>query len=213
MAQKKKSRLGRPSFEESIRQRERIFAVALEHFIAKGYSKTTMEGIAKSARVAKQTVYSQHGDKRTLFFRVIERFRDPRADLNSVIGAQAALPFAEGLHQIAMGVLTGAHSAKSIALHKLVQREAHAFPELAQMFLDINERLLFKPLETYMAKAKKNGEIEGLTPSQAVQWFSHMVFSEYLRRGLMQITPMTPREVKAHVDMAVKLFVNSARKK
>ncbi len=207
------SRLGRPSYEESILQRERIFAAALEHFIANGYSKTTMEGIAKSARVAKQTVYSQHKDKRTLFFRVIERFRDPRADIKSIIEEHAGLPIAEGLRRVGMGVLSGAHTPKSIAFHKLVQREAHAFPELAKMFLDVNDRLLFKPLEAYMTQAKKAGVLKALTPPQAAQWFIHLVFSEFLRRGLMQIKPMTPREVKAHVETAVKLFLDGVRKK
>jgi AcrR family transcriptional regulator len=209
----KSSRLGRPSYEESIQQRERIFTAALEHFIANGYSKTTMEGIAKSANVAKQTVYSQHADKRTLFFRVIERFRDPRADVTNVVDQYAALPFAEGLHQIALGVLTSSHAPKSIALYKLVQREAHAFPELADMFMELNTRLLFKPLEGYMAAAKKAGELNLVTPAQAVQWFIYLVFGEYLRRGLMQIKPMTQREVNAHVDIAVKLFLNGVRSK
>ena len=209
MVKSKTSRLGRPSFKESIEQRERIFTAALKHFIEDGYSETTMEGIAKTANVAKQTVYSQHKDKRTLFFRVIERFRDPRANIEIILDQR--LPFAEALRQLGLGILGGAHTPKSIAFLKLVQREGHAFPELAKMFLDINTRLLFKPLEAYMAKARKKGELHGLTPRQAAQWFTHLVFGEYLRRGLMQIPPMSPREVKANVGIAVKLFLNGVR--
>ena len=142
---------------------------------------------------------------------MIERFRDPRANVDSIVDRK--LPFEDGLRQLARGILTGSHTPKSIAFHKLVQREAHAFPELAEIFLDINTRLLFKPLEGYMITARKNGELNGLTPQQAVQWFTYLIFGEYLRRGLMQIKPMTQREVNAHVETAVKLFLNGVRKK
>lgn len=208
----KPSRRGRPSTAESAEQRERIVATAQAHFIRNGYSKTTMEGIANSAKITKQTLYAQHNDKRTLFFRVIERFRDPRANVAAFMDQHPDISFEEGLQQLAVRILSAAHTPRSLALHKLVQREAHKFPELAEMFTDLNERGIFKPLENYMQRGKKAGHLAGISPREAAQWFIYLVFGEFLRRAIMQVKPAAPREIKAHATTAVKFFLNGVRR-
>lgn len=193
-------------------QRERIFAVAQEQFIHNGYSKTTIEGIARAAKVTKQTVYAQHRDKRTLFFRIVERFRDPRANVDAFIDQHPDMSFEDGLRALGASILSAAYTPRSLALHKLVQREAHKFPELAEMFTDLNDRRLYKPLENYLQREKKSAHLNGMPPRQAAQWFIYLVFGDFLRRAIMQIKPASPREIKNHVDTAVRLFLDGTRK-
>lgn len=47
---------------------EQILQGALSEFLVHGYAGSTMDRIAKSAGVSKQTLYSYFGDKEGLFY-------------------------------------------------------------------------------------------------------------------------------------------------
>jgi AcrR family transcriptional regulator len=51
---------------------ERIVAAATELFLADGYVATTLEAVARRARVAARTVYVRFGSKAALFKRVVD---------------------------------------------------------------------------------------------------------------------------------------------
>lgn len=51
---------------------ERIVAAATELFLASGYIDTTLEAVAKAARVGSRTVYVRFGTKAQLFKRVVD---------------------------------------------------------------------------------------------------------------------------------------------
>src|SRR6202795_5286024 len=51
---------------------QRILAAATELFLADGYVATTLEAVARRARVAARTVYVRFGTKAALFKRVVD---------------------------------------------------------------------------------------------------------------------------------------------
>ena len=51
---------------------QRIVAAATELFLADGYVATTLEAVARRARVAARTVYVRFGTKAALFKRVVD---------------------------------------------------------------------------------------------------------------------------------------------
>src|SRR3954468_8935481 len=65
------SRCGRPTHAEAADLDERLRKGAVAVFLENGYDGTTMEAIARSARVAKGPLYARYPDKRALFATVI----------------------------------------------------------------------------------------------------------------------------------------------
>src|SRR5947208_875980 len=57
------SRGGRPSREQAARLGERILDVATHLFLSHGYGATSIEAVARRARVSKRTFYHRFPDK------------------------------------------------------------------------------------------------------------------------------------------------------
>ena len=72
---------GRPSRVEAEQLGERILDAATALFFTAGYGATTIEAVAKRARISKRTFYHRFDDKSALFsavvHRTIDRLRPP----------------------------------------------------------------------------------------------------------------------------------------
>src|SRR5207302_5736822 len=64
---------GRPSRLESARLSERILDVATAIFLGQGYGATSIEAVARQARISKRTVYHRFSGKEVLFETVVRR--------------------------------------------------------------------------------------------------------------------------------------------
>lgn len=70
------SKGGRPTREQVEAIERAILAVAREAFLSRGFERTTVDGIAKAARVSKVTIYMRYSDKVALLRAVLdERLR------------------------------------------------------------------------------------------------------------------------------------------
>jgi AcrR family transcriptional regulator len=67
ITQRSKRRLGRPTFEESLQLRKRIARCALDAFKRDGFKATSIEAIARAAKITKLTIYRQFETKEKLF--------------------------------------------------------------------------------------------------------------------------------------------------
>ena len=72
---------GRPSRRDAEQLREKILDAATALFFEHGYGATTIEAMAKRARISKRTLYHRFDDKSALFravvHRTIDRLRPP----------------------------------------------------------------------------------------------------------------------------------------
>src|ERR1700704_1353334 len=64
---------GRPSRKQAARLGERIVDAATHLFLAHGYGATSIEAVARRARVSKRTFYHRFPDKPALFAAVVHR--------------------------------------------------------------------------------------------------------------------------------------------
>src|SRR5579872_3466192 len=80
---------GRPSLEEAGKLDIRILDVATELFLAHGYGHTSIELIAKRARISKRTLYHRYDDKAALFGAVLRRIVEG-------LRPQGGIPIVEG---------------------------------------------------------------------------------------------------------------------
>ncbi len=210
-ATKALARGGRPSRADALRLRERILVAGTELFLAEGYGSTTIEAVARRARVSKRTFYDRFDDKAALFaavvHRIIEHIRPPP---EVPLLAGATLP--DVLCRLAGFILRAALSPQAIALHRLVHAESGRFPELVRAVASDGSTsegiaLISSLLERELRGSKLSEEARGF----AAQQFIFMVVTLPQRRALGFGTPMTERELEAWADKVVGLFLDGCR--
>lgn len=202
---------GRPSQAEALRLNEKILDAATALFFTAGYGATTIEAVAKRARISKRTLYHRFDDKSALFsavvHRTIARLRPP-ANVPLLDGASLH----EILQRLAGLILRGALSAPAIALHRLIVAESTRFPKLAVVVTE--QAGTEEAIELIAGLLKREARAERLTldaPIFAAQLFLHMVISWPQRRAVVLGKPMTPAERDAWAGDVVNLFLNGCR--
>ena len=119
---------GRPTAAAAALLEASILDHATAAFLSEGYAATSIEEIARQARVAKRTIYARWNGKPALFLGVLQRLVSGwilSADLwRETDDLEAALRVA------ARGILRVGLTQEAIALHRLMVAEAGRFPEL-----------------------------------------------------------------------------------
>src|ERR1700730_5198672 len=123
------------------RKRAAILEAAQQVFFAKGFVGASMDQVAATASVSKQTVYKHFSDKEALFREVVTnvvRARDGgrAADFLST----DAGPIGERLRSFAREFLKGVMQPDVLRLRRLVIGEAGRFPELGEAFYDLGPK-------------------------------------------------------------------------
>jgi len=202
---------GRPSRTEAGQLGERILDAATALFFSAGYGATTIEAVAKRARISKRTFYHRFADKSALLRAVVHRTVDrlhPPAEVPLLDGAGLQ----EILERLARLILQAALSAPAIALHRLIVAESARFPALAAVVTEQGGaeeaiRLVAGVLE----REARAGHLTLDDPVFAARQFLHMVISWPQRRAMGLGTPMTPAEIEAWARNVVNLFLNGCR--
>ena len=207
----KTRRGGRPSKKQSEQIGERILDVATHLFLTHGFDATSIDAVARRARISKRTFYHRFVDKPALFaavvHRIIDRLRPP-----------AGVPLLEGvnlhdiLERLAGIILRAALSPEAIALHRLIVAESARFPKLAAIVTkegttEEGIRLIAGILEREM----RTGNLALDNPRFAAEEFLYMVIGMPQRRAMGLGIPMTPVEVDAWLANVVNLFLNGCR--
>ncbi len=202
---------GRPSRAAAERLGETILDVASELFLSEGYGVTSIEAIARRARISKRTFYSRFKDKPELFgavvHRVVERLR-PSGDAQLFDGGTLE----EILTRIAEIILRAALTPQALALHRLVVAEALRFPELAVVVSERGGgREAVRRIAALLEGEAQAGHITLADANFAAAQFLQMVVALPQRRALGLGPPMTAAELASWPRDTVALFLNGCR--
>ena len=199
---------GRPPQPTAERLRDHILDVATDLFLKHGYGLTSIEAIARHAKISKRTFYHRFTDKAELFREVVQRIilrLHPPADV-SLIG-QGSLR--DNLQQLAQLMLQGALSPQGLALSRLIIGESGRFPELAEIALQQGGRQEAITLVSGLIKHHAHTEnIPMKQPAFAAEQFLQMVITLPQRRAMGLGAPMTTEEIKDWVQDTVDLFLH-----
>ena len=204
-------RSGRPTRHTAERLHEHILDVATNLFLKHGYGPTSIEAIARHARISKRTFYHRFDDKAALFsavvHRIIDRLHPP---------ANVPLLSDGGLHdnllRLAHLMLQAAVTPQAVALHRLIVSESARFPELAAIAAEQGGRQ--EAITLVSGLLERNAHKENLAlnnPNFAAQQFLQMVVSLPQRRAMGLGIPMTPKEIETWASNTVHLFLNGCR--
>jgi len=202
---------GRPSRDEAARLGKRILDAATELFFTVGYGGTTIDAVARRARISKRTFYHRYADKPALLRAVVHRTIDglrPPPDVPLVAGASLQAM----LEHLARLILTAALAPQAIALHRLIVAESTRFPELAAAVSGQGgTEEAIGLIGGLLAREKDAGRLGLDDPRFAAIQFLHMVIGVPQRRAMGLGEPMSPAELDAWARAVVDLFLNGCR--
>jgi TetR/AcrR family transcriptional repressor of mexJK operon len=184
-----------------------ILAAAMDLFLHKGYSKTSMDAIAKKAVVTKQTIYAHFKNKDNLFEHIItelarkhapppDLFKDKNASIES------------RLYKIGLAFLNMVSSKEGIAATQLVIAEAYHHQKLAQHYYESGSRRILEILGDYLTSENERGNLQIPVPLSAASYLFAMLKGNYYIRILLNTKPKpSPGEKEAHVRECVTIFM------
>ncbi len=205
---------GRPSREDSERLRQTILDVATGMFLTQGYGATSIDAIARQARISKRTFYHRFPDKAALFgavvHEVIARIYPARSGGDPFHGAELEAV----LLRFAQMALTAVLSPLAIALQRVILSEAPRFPELAAAAMGEGSRAAaVARIAALLERERQAGRITLDKPEFAAEQFLAMVVSLPSRRAMGFGPPMTAADLDAWAKDTVTLFLHGCRAK
>jgi len=160
---------GRPKASDVEARTQDLIDAAARLFLTNGYTRTSLEAIARAARVAVRTIYVKFGGKAGLleavmvsrreeFFRIHEMEHDLR-------------PFREVVDDFARQFFDLLCADQLIAMQRVVIAEAGDNPELAHTFYDAGPRMTRDMLERFFARPDIRAELRTDLPFEQLPAF------------------------------------------
>lgn len=183
-----------------------IISAATTLFLKQGYSKTTMDQVAKRARVTKQTIYSHFGDKDKLFSAMITNQCKNHTPPDIMLNNDAS--FEELMFKIGLGFLQMITSKEGLATTRLVMSEAERKPKLAELFYKTGPQQMNKILTDFLELQNKRGILKIPNTKSAASYFFSMLKGRYHLRMALKIKPLpTKKELEEHTRETVRVFL------
>ena len=160
-------RCGRPKHEAAIELREQFLTDAFELFVREGFAGTSIDAIARHAKVSRNTIYLQFTNKERLFEKAavaaLHRFREPlRVDLDDEEDLR------RGVLAIVARIQVALDDDRTRALARLLIAEAQRFPALSEALL-AELRSLLDPFTRYLERWVVRGALRAADCRRAAQ--------------------------------------------
>lgn len=168
------------------RKRAAILEAAQQVFFASGYVGASMDRVAATARVSKQTVYKHFRDKEALFREVVTnvvRARDAGIPADLLTAADGAMD--DRLRTFARHFLQGVMQPEVIKLRRLVIGEAGRFPELGQAFHELGPSRAAEELAFALGEAARQQGVALSDPVLAAEHLLSLVLSIPLNQAML----------------------------
>lgn len=138
-------------------KKDAILSAATALFIERGYERTCMEDIAKSANVAKQTLYSHFSNKQTLFKEIIHNQTEYfLSDLPMDNDLNVSID--DFLTLIGHKIFTILKDTHTVELLRLVIGETRQFPDLGVLYYDTCVAPAIEKLGTFLVGHDYKGD-------------------------------------------------------
>ncbi len=201
---------GEPS--RSARKRQAILGAARELFLQHGYLGTSMDDVAATAQVSKQTVYKHFGDKRRMF---VELLTGDMGEADSSVAAlAAAVPVSEDLRTdlqaFARAYLAAIMQPHLVRLRRLVIGEAERFPELAAAWYAAGPEQAYATFARWFDTLDRRGLLRVDDPVVAAQHFNWLILAVPLNEAMARPidgTGSTGADLHRYADEGVRAFL------
>lgn len=195
----------------SVRKRRAIVAAATTAFLDHGYGGTSMDAVATTAGVSKQTVYQHFGDKERLFREVIaatvQSASDPVDNEVRRLGDSGLLE--KDLRDLARRLLALVLQPRMMRLRRLVIAEARQFPDLGRYFYQLGPGRTVAALAQTFAELTRQGRLAAPNAQLAASQFNWLIMAAPLNQAMLLGDDAAPttRQINKWADDGVRTFL------
>lgn len=199
----------------SARKRLTILTAGRELFLGNGYQGTSVDAIAASAAVSKQTVYKHFGDKHELLMAIVNDALD--TTVSAFVERAAALAettdLERDLTEFATDYLTAVLQEHVVQLRRLVVGEANRLPELGALYYEQAPGRMLSAFADCFARLGRRGLLVVPEPSTAAEHFAFLVVGRCIDQALFCGGPQVQSaiDVDYHVRSGVRVFLAGYR--
>ena len=202
-----------PTPGRSARKRQTILSAGRGLFLRSGYQGTSVDQIAASAEVSKQTVYKHFGDKQELLLTIVNDALD--STVTPFLGRIATLgdttDLAPDLVDLAGDYLRAVLQEPVVQLRRLVVGEANSMPELAQRYYEQAPARTLAAFADCFGRLHDRGLLHVPEPSKAAEHFAFLIVGRCIDQALFcggsQVLGAV--DVDDHVRAAVQVFLSA----
>ena len=201
---------GRPTRHEAAALGDKILDAATALFLSDGFGATSIEAVARKARISKRTFYHRFDDKAALYRAVVQRLLQrwlPQFEE----AFESPAPFRIVLERSARRMLSVALTPEALALRRLLLAEAERFPELVDIVIAQGARRGIERVAALLEDERRAGTIALEDCTFAATQFQEMVLANPLRRAMGFGAPMTEEEQASWARQCVGLLVDGCR--
>jgi AcrR family transcriptional regulator len=201
---------GRPTKEQAGQLTEHIVEVATRLFLESSFEAVSVDLIAATARISKQTFYARFASKETLFAAVI------RKGVNDLLMPVVAESNRDGpietiLIKIGVELSKRARAPAAVAMDRLISSEAHQFPQLALAYYEntLHARGL---IANVFSNAMRDGQIRSMDASLLAERFIYAVVDGPVRAMVLSgKIAKSEKDSRERIASAVELLLNGCR--
>ena len=198
---------GRPKIEDLEALERRLVLVARQAFALNGYGATSINSIARSARVSKNTLYARFPSKAALFRAIVagqiasvDEELPPASEIDDV-------PLEQKLRAYFNVALKKSLSGDILQINRLIVSESYQFPELAEAAQG-RFGVGVQHVAELIAQCAQRDRIPCRDPAAAAQLFLLVTYGWYT--SIMTANRVvSDRERVSWVNNAVRLLMSS----
>jgi len=192
-----------PRTYKSVDKAQQILTGALPEFLKYGYARTSMDRIASSAGVSKQTLYSHFSDKEGLFRALIEHMGARKFQL--VWSKPLRGEPEEVLRGLAERILSEVNEKDHLAFARLIVAESRERPDLGELFLKNVAKPAMKILIEYF---QAHPELKFKDPEAIARIFVGSLIHFIMTQEIFGGKKFMPMESDRIVDSLIELVLS-----
>jgi TetR/AcrR family transcriptional repressor of mexJK operon len=192
-----------------------ILSAGRQLFLSNGYQGTSMDQVAATAAVSKQTVYKHFGEKRALLSAIVTdeldasvtKFRELISELAETADIEASLIM------LAMEYQHAVLRDRVVQLRRLVIAEASQLPELAKLYYDHAPAITLGALTDAFHRLHERGLLDAPESSIAAEHFAFLAIGKPMDQALFygQEQVLKSIDVAARARAAARVFLAGYR--
>jgi len=195
----------------SARKRQTILSAGRDLFLSNGYQGTSVDQIAASAEVSKQTVYKHFGDKHELLLAIVNHALDSTVTpfLKRIRALADTAHLEADLTALAADYLRAVLQEPVVQLRRLVVGEANRVPEMAQLYYDQAPARTLAAFAECFSVLHDRGLLRVPEPADAAEHFAFLVVGRCIDQALFCGGPdvLASVDVGSHVRAGVRVFL------
>jgi TetR/AcrR family transcriptional repressor of mexJK operon len=197
--------------DRSERKRQTILNAGQALFLSQGFRGTSVDQIAARARVSKQTVYKQFGDKQQLLFAIVTAVLDSISApvIERITELAHTTQLESDLVDLAADYLHAVLAEPVVQLRRLVIAEANRLPDLADIYYQRAPTRTIAALADTFGQLSERGLLNITERQAAAEQFAFLVVGKPLDRALFYGGPQTLAGIEPmdHARAAARVFL------